>query len=188
MILKIKIIFLPVLLGLLMSCGESSGEDTVFHLSNLYSVNTLHILYDRTFSGDISYIVSRTDLKIKTENEFNNSDAVKTDVSIAADGLIYDDYIDLPSLLSGTEYFVYIHDITTGTVESFTETTRQNSGSIQETGTITDGAGTGTITYSINFPSGYDSDSSVLWPFLLSVKGPNMSSSDNDFPLHNSEY
>ncbi len=164
------------------SCGGPSKIDADFSLSNLYSVNSLYILYDKNFSGDISYIVSRTSLGITTEKDFNASTAAKTDVTITADDLLYNDYVRISSLSSGTEYNVYILDKTTSSVEMLVETTQKNTGSVQQTGTITNGYGTGTITYNINYPSGYDRDASVLWPLLLSVKGPNMTSSDNNFP------
>lgn len=182
----IKPVLTVISFFLLISCGGSSsgnaGNDTVFDVINSYSVGKLHLLYDRTFSGNISYISSTTDLGITSQDEFNSSTAVKTTASIVADDLIYDDYISISGLSANTAYHIYILNTDTGYLESFTKTTQQNLGSVQETGSIADASGTGTITYNINYPTGYDPAGSTLWPFLLSVKGPNPTSSDNNFP------
>jgi uncharacterized repeat protein (TIGR02543 family) len=155
-----------------------------FYLINSYTISSaLNIIYNKSYSGTITYIVSRNDLGITSKDQFNASTATKITKSITADDLIYDDYITTGSQMNGTKYYVYLLDNTSGEVKSLSRTTETNSGYTQESGTIDGSASGGSIiTYTIYFPHDYDASSSKTWPFILSVKAPDFVSSNNNFP------
>ncbi|HOO70636.1 MAG TPA: hypothetical protein PK926_02665 [Spirochaetota bacterium] len=181
---KIKGSLLSLLLFMcLASCDDSSGNTSKFSVVNSPTASTsrLDILYGRDFKGEISYIISRTDLDIAYFDDFNASSETKTTASVSADGLKFNDYIPLSYLASSTRYHVYVLSVHDRAVESFAVTTKAPAAGLQETGTIT-GYNDSSISYTISFPSGYDTASSKTWPFVLSVKAPDFTASDPNFP------
>jgi hypothetical protein len=184
---------IALIAALLAGCrkAESDNNDTAsllalasgnFSLVNSQtgSTNRLDILYSKTYSGSIAYIVSKTDLNISNQAQFNASSTTKTTKSITSDNLIYDDYIALSSLSSGTQYHVYILNPDTGRVVSLTEKTRAATESLQITGSFA--GADGDIHYYINYPAGYNAASLKKWPLLISVKAPNFTANDPNFP------
>jgi len=146
------------------------------------STNRLDIIYNRTYSGTISYIVSATDLGITNYTDYNESTATKTEVTITADTSgdpVYDDYIAITGRASNTKYYVYILDTDTNELKVLTRTTKISASRTTETGTIT-GYGGYIISYTISFPAWYDPDSSVTWPLIVSFKGSGIT--DPHFP------
>lgn len=170
MILKTFKTIIPLILAaFLISCESSSGDNTQpagglsgFHLVNspAASTNRLDILYNRDYSGTISYIVSTTDMGITSKDEFNLSAADKTGVSITADtsdGPVYDDYIAVTGCTPSTLYFVYIMDTANGEVRVLTQTTKPSGSRVQETGIIT-GYADG------EYPDGYPIEYTISFP------------------------
>ena len=174
---------------LLLSCtmsGDPAGwADGGFSLINspCHSANRLDILYNKNFSGTVSYIVSPTDLRITGRTEFNNSSAIKQTVLVTPEAESFEgmeltpmlNYIAIPSLSAGTKYYVYILDTDTGDLTALTRSTMAKGTTVQTAGAISvdsydrnnDGVTENTIEYNINFPDGYDSGSSEKWPFVL---------------------
>jgi predicted esterase len=140
----------------------------------------LDILFYKTFSGTISYILSKTDLKITNPAEFSASAAAKTTVTITADDQIYNDYIAISSLSSNTTYYVYILNSDTGLLTVLSRATKASATSSQETGTLS--GYSGTITWYLNFPAGYDTAQWTAWPLVISIKAPNFTANDANFP------
>lgn len=135
--------------------------------SQLGSPYRLDIVYNREFSGEVSYIVSAGPLAITTADEFDASAADKATTAITADDLVYDDYIPLSSLSSATKYYVYIKS--GAELKSLSRTTyaAASAGHSPVTGTI---AGDfGPYDYTITFPENYYV-TREKWPFLLSMK------------------
>ena len=186
MLQRIKVLVMILVSGLFLSgCEKDDGGSSGFDLINAYDDPTrFNILFDKSFSGKVSYIISSTDLRIVKSSDFDTSSASKTEVTVSADDLSFNDYIRTASLGSGTEYHVYILDKNSGKLYTFVKSTRKNEGSDQVTGEFScvDGSTTVTIPYSINFPHGYDANSSKKWPLLLSLKAPNFTSANNSFP------
>jgi hypothetical protein len=152
-----------------------------FELINAYNNATnLNILYSKTFSGNISYIVSKTNLNISTESEFNASTALKTTVAIKADGLRYNDYINITNLSSRTTYYVYIFDTTSSKVKSFVKKTNSIPAMTTKTGTLSDG--TLSYTYTLYFPAQYGLTPSKKWPLLVSLNTNHFKSSNFNLP------
>lgn len=174
------------LLSGLISCDNeltnpSGGNVSEFELINsYYSAAHLNILYPDYFSGDISYIVSAANLNITTEAEFTESSASKKGVTIIADSLRYNNYIDISSLSGGTTYYVYVLNKTNGMVRSLVQTTRTNPSYTTKTGLI--GDGTATYTYTIYFPAGFGEDPLKKWPLIVAIKAPGIIPQNPNFP------
>ena len=170
---------------------ESTDKDAVsllaltggnFSLVNSQTASSrrLDILYDKSFSGTVSYIVSDIDLDIKNKTQFDASSATKSTKTITADDQNYDDYIALSSLAGETKYYVYILNSDTGRVTSLSDTTKAATESFQITGSFT--GADGDIPYYINYPAGYSAASLKKWPLIISVKAPNFTANDPNFP------
>lgn len=186
--MRIKLPQLLVILACtgLFSCdlvlsGKNPPEERFKLISAYGSSNRLNILYSEEFSGDISYIVSTTELKISSESSFIASPeyASRTDLSIIADDLQYNDYIDITGLLSGRTYYVYLLDVSNSEVFAMTAVTNTPSTSSTVTGTFT---GANTYNYTIYFPAGYDQDAPEGYPLLITIKWWDYVSGDADFP------
>lgn len=184
---KLKIPLLILALFSLAACsgGSDSGNGSSISLNNYTfslvksqtgSSTRLDILYDKTFSGDISYIVSDSLLDIADASGFDRSGKSITTVSVASDELVYDDYITLSPLSGGTKYYVYIKTGgETGYVSAATYTVT-SPGKAAITGKIT-GSVSGSATsydYTITFPAGYGI-ADQKWPFLVNLKGSGFS-------------
>ena len=155
--------------------------ENAFEVMSAYGSNSkLEILYDRSFEGEISYIVSETDLSLATKDDFEALDSLITSVSITSDDLLYDDYIEISSLRNSTLYYVYVLNGNTDAIETFSVSTNRSGGYTTETGTV--GSGDDEKTYTIYFPADYDAASVKKWPLLVSVKGPAMVTQNPDFP------
>jgi len=135
--------------------------------SQLGSPYRLDIVYNREFSGEVSYIVSAVPLAITTADEFDASEADKATTTIAADDLVYDDYIPLASLSSETKYYVYVKS--GAELKSLSRTTYAvaSAGHSPVTGTVI--GDFGPFDYTITFPENYYV-TREQWPFLLSMK------------------
>ncbi len=173
-------------LALVVSCdmsGDSAGKPestgTNFSLVNSQTglSSRIDIVYEKEISGDVSYIVSASELIIGTAEQFDASVETKKTKTVTSDDLVFDDYIAITSLSAATKYHVYIKY--NGGVEALSKTTCPNStaGKTAITGTIT--GSQGTYNYTITFPAGYGS-TSEKWPFLVAMKAPLFS--DPDFP------
>ncbi|HOO72969.1 MAG TPA: hypothetical protein PK926_14525 [Spirochaetota bacterium] len=177
------LLIVSALCVLVISCAGSddpgSGASGTFSLVNspTGSSSVLDIVYGDDISGDITYIVSDTDLNLSTVSGFDASEETKTTVTVTTDGLLYDDYIPISSLSSNTEYHVYVNH--NGRVEALTQTTCPDStaGKAAITGTIT--GSEGTYDYTITFPADY-STTGAKWPFLVAMKVYGLT--DPDFP------
>lgn len=183
--------YLLLLLGLV-SCDNglvdpsssgsfSSGNVSDFELINSYSYAArLNLLYPDSFSGDISYIVSLTDLDITTEAKFTASSAAKKEVTITADSLGYNNYIDISSLSSGTIYYVYVLNKTNGAVKSLVQTTKTNPLYSTKADTVSDGAASYIST--LYYPAGFGQEPLKKWPLLVAIKAPGIVPQNPNFP------
>jgi len=182
---------------LLASCAMSgdpsdwAGAEFSLIKSPFAPTNYLHILYNEYFGGTVSYIVSSTSLDIKNKKEFDASTAVKTTVNVTSPPEAFNGieltpmlhYIRTGWLAAGRKYYVYVLDVEAEVLTALTESTMASADNYpaDETGTIRNFADTADIPYTISYPAGY-SLSSDKWPILLSVKGPNPTSGDHNFP------
>lgn len=135
--------------------------------SQLGSPYRLDIVYNREFSGEVSYIVSAGPLAITSADEFDASTADKTTTTITADDLVYDDYITLGSLSPATTYHVYVKSGAELKSLSRTTYTVASAGHSPVTGTVV--GDFGPYDYTITFPENYYV-TREKWPFLLSMK------------------
>jgi len=149
------------------AAGEAVQTGEAFQLINTYNDSTrLTLLYDKTVSGNISCIVSQTDLGIATVDQFNNSTAAKITKTVTADDQVYDDYITTDSY--GSLKTLYIYVLYDGKVHVLTGTTSTGAGSSSISGSVTGSTVMSTV---ITLPAGYKDDPAKNWPFVISIKG-----------------
>lgn len=170
----------------LISCdlilSGTNPHDERFRLVAAYgSSNRLNIIHDETFDGEVSFIVSAVDLGITSESGFLASPAysTRTDLTITADDLLYNDYIDITGLMSGRLYHVYLLDVSNSEVFSMSATTNSSAGYTTVTGTY---SGANTYPFNVYLPAGYDQDSPEGYPLLIAIKWWDYVTYDADFP------
>lgn len=162
--------------------GAASGLSG-FSVINSYSVASgLNILYNKSFSGTVSYKMSRKYFDVTDAAGFDTITSIDGQGSktITADELTYDDYIYTGSIMTGTSFYIYLLNQSTGEVRTLTHATDTNPGYTSKTDTST--SGDSTISYTIYYPYGYDPSASKTWPLVLSIKGPSLVTGNNQFP------
>jgi hypothetical protein len=155
------------------------GFESLEAVASHHQAGELDVLYDVSYAGSLRYIVSSSDLGIKTKAQFDASAATEVSATVAADDRLYDDYFTIESLAQGTLYYIYLLDEESGEVRVLSQTTGMNKGITTQSGSIPENS---TPDYTIYFPNGYDASPSKTWPFLLTMKGGTYIVGNNDFP------